>query len=139
MKNKAFLFFLFAQYVHAALHIQCHWKTGYAWGLYICGFPSGSSGANSQEIVLEYPRGYRAIGFRVEKKTRSPGDGRKREGERDTRRRASARTKNKKTRRQGEGRGKSEVHTLRTGNPRAFNPDTRYIFRFKETRSSPIS
>jgi len=37
-------------------------------GLYICGFPSG---AFSQEIVLEYPRGYKAIGFRVEKKTRS--------------------------------------------------------------------
>lgn len=37
-------------------------------GLYICGFPSGSTGAVSQEIVLEYPRGYRAIGFRVEKK-----------------------------------------------------------------------
>ena len=42
-------------------------------GLYICGFPSGSTGAFSQEIVLEYPRGYRAIGFRVDKKkTRSP-------------------------------------------------------------------
>lgn len=40
-------------------------------GLYICGFPSGLTGTFSQEIVLEYPRGYRAIGFRVKKKTRS--------------------------------------------------------------------
>jgi len=42
-------------------------------GLYICGFPSGSTGAFSQEIVLEYPRGYKAIGFRVEKKNEIAG------------------------------------------------------------------
>lgn len=53
------------------------WKTG----LYICGFPSGSTGATSQEIVLEYPRGYRAIGFREEKNEIARS--RKSEGERD--------------------------------------------------------
>ncbi|KAI4477101.1 hypothetical protein M0804_012922 [Polistes exclamans] len=39
----------------------------YRKGLYICGFPSGSSNVYSQEIVLKCPRGYKAIRFRVEK------------------------------------------------------------------------
>lgn len=51
-------------------------------GLCICGFPSGPTGASSQEIVLEYPRGYRAIGFRVEKKKGERGRRRQKEGRR---------------------------------------------------------
>lgn len=35
-------------------------------------------------------------------------------------------------------KGKIKVRTMGTGNPRAFNPDTRYIFRLKETYSNLI-
>lgn len=34
---------------------------------------------------------------------------------------------------------KIKVRTMETGNPRAFNPDTRYIFRLKETHSNLIA
>jgi len=71
-------------------------------GLYICGFPSGSTGAVSQEIVLEYPGGYRAIGFRVEKKTRSPAV--ESGYEKRIRGDVSARTKNKKDREGGKAK-----------------------------------
>ena len=47
--------------------IVSHGKPLYKQGLCICGFPSGLSDLNSQEIVLKCPRGYRAIKFRLEK------------------------------------------------------------------------
>lgn len=47
-------------------------------GLYICGFSSGSSGA--QEIVLKCPRGCKAIRFRVEKKRERHRERRRNQG-----------------------------------------------------------
>lgn len=64
-------------------------------GLYTCGFPSGSTGAASQEIVLEsILEDIGLLGF-AWKKNEVAGD-RKWTGERDIRGDVSARTKNKK-------------------------------------------
>lgn len=53
----------------------------------------------------------------------------------------SARTESRKEKKRKEkrkGKGKIKVRAMETGNPRAFNPDTRYIFRLKETYSNLI-
>lgn len=46
--------------------------------------------------------------------------------------------KKREKQKQKKKKGKIKVRTMGTGNPRAFNPDTRYIFRLKETYSNLI-
>lgn len=123
-------------------------------GFCICGFSSGLFDVNSQEIVLKYPRGYKAIKFRMRKrsgewreiemqkcecKRKYRGDGEK------ERKKNIGLGKRKRNNQQKFGDkfaasvhgNKSEVHRLkdRKSQDVQLQNSSIYIFRFKGTLS----